>query len=281
MSRVRLAAILACLALFAILLLPFQLVALRLSTRWAAKIPMLWQRAAARLIGLRVRVEGTPFAGGALLLVSNHVSWLDIVTLGSQLPVSFIAKSDVANWPIVKWLARLQRSVFIDRNRRTATATTNNAIAARLAAGDTIVLFAEGTTGDGVSVLPFRSALLGVARAAGSVDPVITVQPVAVVYTALQGLPIGRLRMADVAWHGDMDLAPHLVRLIGVGAIDAVVRFGTPIPFLATADRKAVAAQAEAEVRMMVRAIRLERGKRVATPALSSKAAILTTSESG
>lgn len=280
MGRIRLGLILVGLALTTLLLLPVQLVAMRFFPKLAARIPMLWQRVAARFVGLDVRIDGTPAADRPLMIVANHVSWLDIVTLGSVLPVSFIAKNEVSTWPVVKWLARLQRSVFIDRTRRTAAITSNSAIAARLAEGDAIVLFAEGTTGDGISVLPFRSALLGAAKEAAGADREITVQPVAIVYTALQGIPIGRLRMSDVAWHGDMDLVPHLVGLIDVGSIDAVVAFGTPIAFGPGVDRKVVTAQAEAEVRRMVRTIRASRGPKRVTTA-SPAPAILTEAESG
>lgn len=281
MRRLRQAGILVGLLVTTLALLPVQLFAMRFRPKLAARVPMWWQRVAARLLGLKVRIEGAPATDRPLLLVSNHVSWVDIVTLGSLLPVSFIAKSEVGGWPVVKWLARLQRSVFIDRTRRTATASANSAIAARLAADEALVLFAEGTTGDGVAVLPFRSALVGAARDAGGVDTPILVQPVAIVYLGFQGLPIGRLRMSEIAWHGDMDLAPHLVGLIDIGAIDAVVAFGTPIVFGPDSDRKAVTARAEAEVRAMVRSVRARGLRNVPVTTASPDAAILSGAESG
>ena len=267
------------LAVTTLLLLPFQLIAMRFFPRQAGLLPMVWQRVAAFMLDLKVRVEGVPAPGRPLLIVANHVSWLDIVTLGSLMPVSFIAKREVSEWPVVRRLARLQRSVFIDRARRTATAEAGEAIATRLASGDALVLFAEGTTGDGVSVLPFRSALVGAAAKAsiaarkaeappaesgltseagapGDETDLITIQPVAIVYAALHGLPIGRLRMTDIAWHGDMDLAPHLSSLVATGAIDAVVAFGTPLVLRVGGDRKQATATAEREVRAMVRRIR-------------------------
>lgn len=281
MRRLRLAVILIGLLLTTLVLLPVQLYAMRFRPKLAARVPMWWQRVAARALGLRVRVEGTPATERPLLLVSNHVSWVDIVTLGSLLPVSFIAKSEVGGWPVVKWLARLQRSVFVDRTRRTATAASNSAIAARLAADEALVLFAEGTTGDGISVLPFRSALVGAAREAAGSETRIVVQPVAIVYVGFQGLPIDRSRMAEIAWHGDMDLAPHLVGLIDIGAIDAVVAFGTPIAFGPDSDRKIVTARAEAEVRAMVRSIRARGLKNIPVTTASPEVAILSDAESG
>ncbi len=267
----RLVVLVIVLALTTLVFLPFQLIAMAFFPRRAGVLPMAWQRIAAFLLGLKVRVEGVPSTARPLLIVSNHISWLDIVTLGSLMPLSFIAKREVSEWPVVRRLARLQRSVFIDRARRTATAEAGEAIAARLATGDPLVLFAEGTTGDGISVLPFRSALVGAAAKAGAGAttpgevPAITIQPVAVLYTALQGLPIGRLRMTAVAWHGDMDLAPHLSHLVATGAIDAVVAFGTPIVLGPGADRKQATAAAEREVRAMVRRIRATRGRAAKT----------------
>ncbi|MCX5513797.1 1-acyl-sn-glycerol-3-phosphate acyltransferase [Kaistia algarum] len=280
MARLRVGLVLLVLALTTLVLLPLQLVAIRFSASLAGRIPMWWQRVAAFCLGLKVTIQGAPASERPLLILSNHVSWLDIVTLGSVLPVSFIAKSEVGTWPVVKWLARLQRSVFIDRTRRGSAPASNEAIAARLVAGDAIVLFAEGTTDDGISVLPFRSALVGAARHATGPDAEVVVQPVAIVYTALQGLAIGRQRMADVAWHGDMDLAPHLTGLICVGSIDAVVVFGTPIAFGPETDRKVVAAAAEAEVRRMVRAVRAGRN-RPPVPPPTAPAPILSVTESG
>ncbi|WP_018182263.1 lysophospholipid acyltransferase family protein [Kaistia granuli] len=281
MRWLRRGGVLVYLLLVTLVLLPVQLFAMRFRPRLAARVPMWWQRAAARALGLRVRIEGEPAGDRPLLIVSNHVSWVDIVTLGSLLPVSFIAKSEVGGWPVVKWLARLQRSVFIDRTRRTATAASNSAIAARLAGGEALVLFAEGTTGDGISVLPFRSALVGAAREASGADAPITIQPVAIVYVGFQGLPIDRSRMAEIAWHGHMDLAPHLAALIDIGAIDAVVAFGTPIIFGPDADRKQVTAQAEAEVRALVRSVRARGLKNITVTTASPEAAILSGAESG
>src|SRR5262245_55981745 len=141
-------------------LMPVQWLAIRRGWAIANRLPYHWQRIACRLIGIRVHAEGTP-AKPPLLIAANHISWLDISVLGSVLPVSYVAKSEVAGWPILGTLARLQRSVFIDRTRRSQTVSANQAIGRRIGAGETIVLFAEGTTGDGNSVLPFRSALLG------------------------------------------------------------------------------------------------------------------------
>ena len=151
---------------FAILGPPHWL-ALRLLGRRATLAPILFHRVFLRLFSVRVTQSGTPPAPGeAALVLANHVSWLDIVVIGSLRPLSFVAKSEIAGWPVIGTLARLQRTVFIDRARRGATATVNSMIGERVAAGELVVLFAEGTTGDGLRLLPFRSSLVGAAREA-------------------------------------------------------------------------------------------------------------------
>jgi 1-acyl-sn-glycerol-3-phosphate acyltransferase len=241
-------------AITAALIVPQWLaVALRLPAR--RLIPVVYHRAICRLLGVRIRVNGEPPRGGPVLLMANHVSWLDICVLTALMPVVFVAKREVSTWPLFGLLAKLQRSVFVDRARRHATRDTNAEIAARLAEGDPVVLFAEGTSSDGNRVLPFLSSLIGAAQAvlengrhaAGAV----AIQPLAIVYTGIDGLPIGRQHRPHVAWYGDMDLLPHLSALIRRGAIDVTVSFGKAFAFDHTADRKAIARDMEHEVRRM------------------------------
>ncbi len=139
MQALRLAVLVGVLGPLTFLLMPLQILATRRNWRLAATLPWIWQRVARRMIGLRVTVVGTP-AKPPLLIAANHVSWLDITTLGSVLPVSFIAKAEVAGWPVLGTLARLQRTVFIDRTRRVETGRATAAIARRVSEGDVMVL---------------------------------------------------------------------------------------------------------------------------------------------
>ena len=136
------------------------------------------------------------------------MSWLDILVISSICPVAFIAKKEVANWPIVGITAKLTNTIFVDRTRRHQTSEVNAEIAMRLAQGDPVVLFAEGTSNDGNRVLEFRSALVG---AVAQVDPAhqVLLQPVSVGYTRIQGIPMGRQHRPLVAWYGDIDFVPH------------------------------------------------------------------------
>ncbi len=164
----------------------------------------------ARLLGLHVRVVGEPARrrNRPVIYVCNHASWLDIPALGGSLHACFVAKDDVAGWPIVGTIARLGRTLFVSRARQNI-GRERDLMQARLADGDDLILFPEGTSSDGSRVLPFHSSFF--AAAYGEAEPLI--QPVSVVYDRLAGLPVGRVSRTVFAWYGDMSLAPHLWKL--------------------------------------------------------------------
>ncbi|MEP0453629.1 MAG: 1-acyl-sn-glycerol-3-phosphate acyltransferase, partial [Roseibium sp.] len=141
-----------------------------------------------------------------------------------------------------------------NRTRRSDTGKVADAIAERMAQGDAMVLFAEGTSNDGNGVLPFRSALLGAATRALDDDGEVWVQPLSIAYHSLQGLPMGRQFRPHVAWYGDMELAGHLWGVFKEGALDVVVRWGEPVLVAPTTDRKALSRQLEEQVRAMTAA---------------------------
>src|SRR5262245_63553740 len=127
-----------------------------------------YYRVLCALLRIRVRVVGAPVRSRAVLFVSNHTSWVDIVVIGSIAPIAFVAKREVASWPLVGITAKMQRTVFVDRIRRHLTGEAVAEIVDRIRNGVSVVLFAEGTSSDGNRVLPFRSALLGAVEEAGS-----------------------------------------------------------------------------------------------------------------
>lgn len=218
-----------------------------------AVIPSAWHRIVLRALGIRVKVQGRISDQRPLLLVSNHVSWTDIMVISSIAHVCFISKSEMANWPVFGTLARLQRTIFIERERKRKSGEQASELAQRLVAGDAMVLFAEGSTSDGNQLLPFKSTLFGAAEMAireGATDRV-QIQPVAVTYTHVHGLPMGRRHRFLAAWIGDMDLIPHFATLLHGSALDVDVRFGEPMEFNAASDRKKVTRQTEASVREM------------------------------
>jgi 1-acyl-sn-glycerol-3-phosphate acyltransferase len=242
------------LALASLFLIPLQMLALCFGWGILHVGPMWFHRVLLRLFNVRVIERGKPPGDAATLVLANHVSWLDIPVIGSLHPLSFIAKSEIEGWPVVGLFAKLQRSVFIDRQRRKATAEVNDALAHRLVKGEVIVLFAEGTTSDGTRLLPFRSSLVGAAQTALMHDSVerVLLQPLAITYTRRHGLPVTRRDRPFIAWYGDMDLAPHLKMFVQATPLDVVVTWGEPIPF--NGSRKGATALAEAEVRKALRA---------------------------
>lgn len=240
-----------------LVLLPFQLIGIAFDLRMQRSLPQLFHRILCALIGVRIREIGRRSTAHPVLILSNHVSWLDISVIASLAPVVFIAKSEVARWPVFGWLAKLQRTIFIDRQARHQTGAATREIAGRLLGGDAVVLFAEGTSNDGIRVLPFRSSLVGaVHRVLGdNTDHThVTVQPMSLGYVGFGGIPMGRALREQVAWYGDVDLIPHLLHVVSSGAIDVTVSWGEAIAYDATADRKVITREAEKSVRHMTTA---------------------------
>jgi 1-acyl-sn-glycerol-3-phosphate acyltransferase len=251
---IRILFVMATLAAWTLILLPFQLVSVALNLRAQRAIPHLYHRVACRLIGVRIREVGQRCAAAPALILSNHVSWLDICVISALTPVVFISKSEVARWPVFGCLARLQRTIFIDRQARHRTGAATAEIGERLLEGDAVVLFAEGTSSDGVRILPFRSSLIGAVHHAlgrSTQHGAITVQPLSLAYVRFGGLPVGRALRERVAWYGDADLIPHFLGIIASGAIDVTVSWGDPTATAMSTDRKQIARDAERMVRRM------------------------------
>jgi 1-acyl-sn-glycerol-3-phosphate acyltransferase len=208
-----------------------------------------YYRVLCRLLRIRVDMRGVPAQGRPVLYVSNHISWVDILVIGSIAPVAFVAKREVASWPLVGVTARVQRTVFVDRARRHQTGETIAEIVGRLTEGTSVVLFAEGTSSDGNRVLPFRSALLGATQKISADAGGILIQPMSIGYSGQHGIPMGRQHRPLVAWYGDLDFLPHIKTFIARGAVDAVVSYGAPISAADTGDRKAMTQTLENSVR--------------------------------
>jgi lyso-ornithine lipid O-acyltransferase len=241
--------------------IPAQWISLKLGLPTLRWIPCLYHRLCLWLLDVKVHVRGTPAKERPLLFVANHSSWLDHLVLSSRTPLVFVAKSEIAGWPVFGLLARLQRSVFVDRSRRHATGDVNREIAARLTGGDPVVLYGEGTAGDGNRVLPFRSALLGAMRETVGDGERGYVQPVSIAYTLLQGLPMGRQHRPVASWFGKTNLPKHIGRVLRMGGIDVVVTFGLVIAVEPATDRKLIAQSLGQSVRRMTTTARQGRAE--------------------
>lgn len=234
-----------------LILIPLQWLAMKTGHPVQRQLPYLWHRIATRLVGIRIMQKGKPATHRPLLIVANHASWVDITVLGAVMPLSFIAKSEVEGWPIFGLFAKLQRTVFVNRTRRTETGAVASQIAGRMASGDAMVLFAEGTSNDGNRVLPFRSALLGAATKALENGAPVEVQPLSIVYARQHGIPLDRRTRARIAWYGDMELGGHLWGVFCNGAIDVELTWGEPVEVGPGTDRKALTARLHADVERM------------------------------
>lgn len=160
-----------------------------------------WCRFACRVLGICLTKQGSMPSSG--LLVCNHLSYVDIVVLSSIRPCVFVAKRDVASWPLFGWLARAAGAIFVDRDRRFLSVETVDRIREAIASGTAVVLFPEGTSSDGSTVLPFKSALLE-----SIVQLRCTVGSASVEYALDNG------SVADeVCYWRDMTLVPHLLNL--------------------------------------------------------------------
>lgn len=233
------------------LIAPVVYVGVRFNLPGQRLLPPVWHRMLARLFGFRIHVLGTMDARRPLLIVANHISWSDIIVLGALDYVSFIAKSEMSGWPLLGTIAKLQKSVFVERENRTKSREQAEEIATRLAAGDVMVLFAEGGTADGNNILPFKSSLLGAAEMAARQDDVeaVHVQPVSIAYVRLHGVPMGRRYRNVAAWVGGVGLYQHLMRVLREGSIDVEIRYGEPASLSGSGNRKHVARLMEQRVR--------------------------------
>lgn len=221
---------------FTLVMIPFQAVALLLRLPLSRRVPLWYHAVCCRLLGIRLEVFGRRSKARPTLFVANHSSYLDISIYGALIPGSFVAKSEVGEWPFFGLLAKLQRSVFVDRRTRTSHLQAT-ALGKRLEAGDSMILFPEGTSNDGTHVQRFKSALLSVAEFRVNEQP-LTVQPVSLTYSRVDGVPIGRHLRPFYAWYGDMDLLGHAAELIGLGRLTVTVSFHEPVTIEQFASRK-------------------------------------------
>lgn len=144
------------------------------------RLKQRWSRKLLTILGIRLRVSGDLQPGA--LLVANHVSWIDIFVINAATPTAFVSKAEVRGWPAIGWLAEKTDTLFIERGRRQHVQHIAHAMAERLAAGQSVAFFPEGTTTDGTTLLPFHAGLFQPAIAAG-----VPVQPVVVRYATRDG----------------------------------------------------------------------------------------------
>ena len=207
------------------------------------RLLMGFHRWVCRILNIKVYASGEPSAHRPLMWVSNHFSYLDIHVLGSLLPVCFTPKSDLAGWPVIGWFARMSGCVFIDR-RKTKTKANQEQLIVKMRDGHAISLFPEGTTNNGLQLLPFRSSYFSIADAFTG-DSTLMIQPISIRYTHLEGEPLTPEQYPLVGWYGDMDFAPHFWQVLRMRGIGVSVLFHPLLNPSEYRDRKQLAANSQ------------------------------------
>lgn len=236
---------------------PLQRLARRRGWALSRDIPPFFARTVCSLLGLRVRFEGADLGPKPRMIVANHVSWSDILALASRETPCFVAKSEVAGWPLLGAFAKVQDTIFVRRDSRADVPRVNAAMASKMVAGEDVLLFGEGTSSDGAGVLNFKPSHFAAARDIFRLFPetaAVTVQPAAITYTHARGEPLDAEGRRALAWFGDADLAPHIWLLLKCAPVDCVICFGAPISFNSESDRKTVAVETERRVRALAEA---------------------------
>ena len=221
--------------LITLILFPSQIIGLLIYPPLRKLMPLLHHKFSASVIGLRIKTTGHISRSDGVLFVSNHLSYFDIIILGSLIPGRFIAKSEVAKWPILGLLAKATRTIFIKRQKNSSR-LQKKLIKQELENLENLILFPEGTSTDGRKVLPFKSSLFEAPKLANS-----TVQPITIRYTHLNGIPITYRDRPFFSWYGDMEFVPHLITALSLGVLKVEVKFHAPIGANQFADRKKLA----------------------------------------
>ena len=204
-----------------------------------------WSLKMLRLAGLRLVVhnDDARLDHGALV-VANHVSWIDIYVINAWRPTPFVSKAEIRQWPVVGWLAQQLGTVFIQREKRSDAKRIMHELADRLSSGELMCVFPEGTTSDGLGLLPFHANMFQAAVLASA-----PVQPLCLMYEDAQGR-----QSTAPAYIDDLTLADSLNALLREGPLTAHVYVGAPLA--AGEDRRVLAGQAEAAVRGALEAMR-------------------------
>lgn len=223
----------------------------------ADRLQIALSRLLCAILRLRVHVRGRPPAGGALV-VANHVSWTDILVLGSTAPLCFLAKSEVAAWPLLGAAVRAHGTLFVARRRTRRLLQVNRDMAEAMRDGRPVVLFAEGTTGNGTRLEKFHSGHFDAARdllRAEPARPTVPVVPAALAYSRRDGLATSHRDRLALAWMGDAALLPHLLPLLRGGPVRCDLVFGEALHVAAQHDRKTVCAEINQRVRQIFSAL--------------------------
>lgn len=206
-------------------------------THMAGKqIKVMWTKGIALILGLKIKREGK-ISEDPRLIVSNHISWLDIVAIGATQPCVFIAKSTVVNWPIIGYLAKMSGTLFVDRQNRKDLYKVMEKSKSAIDEGLSLVFFPEATTTNGKEIKTFHPSIYQTA-----IDTHSTTQAVAICY------PVDACQISAAPYIDDDSFISHLIRILKTPGIDVTLHYCTPIPTTYNHNRKALAQSTQNQV---------------------------------
>ena len=220
--------------------LPFQIIIVFFVKSYSYIIPFLFHNICRRVFGIKIKISGKVANNPPILYVCNHASYLDILILGSIFKTSFVAKKEVAKWPLLGVLAKLQNTIFIDR-KISSIKSQENKILLHLKKKKNLVIFPEGTSSDGNQVLPFKSSLFNIYE--GNLDIKIPVQTVTIIYKKINGISLMKNQRKKITWHSDMDFIPNSINLLKKLNLEVEVIFNKEFLPNKKYDRKKIALQ--------------------------------------
>jgi len=227
-----------------LLLVPPYLLIFCLGRHVRRPMVQLWHRGVCALIGMKVTCYGKPSQNKRVLLAGNHVSYLDIPIIASCLDVTFVAKAEVADWPLFGFLAQIAQTAFIERKPSKARKQKVK-LKQRILSGERLMIFPEGTSSPGNKVLPYKSALFEMVME-NDLRETCLVQPVTLAFCRTRHhQPLNNTERDYFAWYGDMTLAPHLWDVFCLGGVEVDVIFHAPALAADFKDRKALAQWAQ------------------------------------
>lgn len=178
-----------------------------------------------------------------VLFVANHLSWADIFVLGGHcINSGFVAKAEIETWGPIGWLAKMQYTQYVNRSRRTDSKQQRDRLIKSVHEGRNLILFPEGVTTGGNSVIAFKSALFSVAEELSAIEHDLVIQPITLSYVEMHGMPIVRARRPQVAWMGAVGILHHVRQHFRRGPITSMIEFHDPVHYRDFGSRKALAA---------------------------------------
>ena len=208
--------------LLTLALLPFQFIIVFFIKNYTYIIPHFYHKICRIIFGIKVKTFGKVSIKFPILLISNHASYLDIIILGSLFKTSFVAKKEIAKWPLLGILAKLQNSIFIDR-KISSLKNQEKKIIEHLKKKRNLVIFPEGTSSDGNRVLPFKSSLFNIFEK--NLNAKISIQTMTIVYKKINGATMNKLDRKNITWHSNMNLIPNIFNVLKKLSIEVEVIF--------------------------------------------------------